>query len=163
MLKSPAEDGFYGGIDVSGEMVFGTLVIVSNMKIFISSYRIEPIMIFLIVLSTLLYIIFYTVISNTFVTSPEFGTFYMLMSAPQTYFALILFTFMFVLVDTGSQYLNVYINKWYLAHKEKHIKISAKKSRASKSVIKSKLAPYQSKSITNIYYLLINQFYVCLY
>jgi len=97
-------------------------------------------MIFLIAASVLLYILFYTTISNGIVLSPEFGTFYMLMSAPQTYFALILFTFMFVLVDTGTQYLNIYINKWYLTHKEKHIKVQAKKNKASKSTIKRKVA-----------------------
>jgi len=29
---------------------------------------------------------------------------------------------MFVLVDTGMQYLNMYINKWFLAQKEKTLK-----------------------------------------
>lgn len=38
----------------------------------------------------------------------------MLASAAQTYFVLTLFTFMFVLVDTGLHYLNTFINKWYL-------------------------------------------------
>ena len=107
----------YGGIFVSGGMVFGTIVIVSNMKILISSYKIEIVMIVLVALSTLTYIIFFIVISNGIVSSPQYGTFYMLMAAPQTYFALILFTFMFVLVDTGLNYLNIYINKWYLGQK----------------------------------------------
>lgn len=70
----------------------------------------------------------------------------MLMSAPQTYFALILFTFMFVLVDTGLQYLNSYINKWYAAQKAKHILEQQKKNAASKTVIKRKVTTYKSKS-----------------
>jgi len=37
----------------------------------------------------------------------------MLAEAAQTYFVLFLFTFMFVLVDSGLHYLNTYINKWY--------------------------------------------------
>ena len=117
------EEGRFGGIWVSGEMVFGTIVIVSNMKILISSYQISFVMIFFIAASVLLYILFYTTISGGVVSSNEYGTFYMLMSAPQTYFSLILFTFMFVLVDTGSQYLNMYINKWYLNHVEKHKRV----------------------------------------
>ena len=68
----------------------------------------------------------------------------MLMSAPQTYFALILLSFMFVLVDTGLQYLNQYINKWYQAQKEKAEKEQKKKSRQSKTVIKRKISTYKS-------------------
>ena len=70
----------------------------------------------------------------------------MLMSAPQTYFALILFTFMFVLVDTGLQYLNSYINKWYAAQKAKVMLEQQKKNAASKTVIKRKVTTYKSKS-----------------
>ena len=40
-----------------------------------------------------------------------------------------LFTFMFVLVDTGLQYLNIYINKWYLGQKAKAVKEQAKKEK----------------------------------
>ena len=54
----------------------------------------------------MLYILFYTTISEGFTVSDDFGTFYMLMSIPSTYFTLILFTFMFVLIDAGSIYLN---------------------------------------------------------
>ena len=60
----------------------------------------------------MLYILFYTTISTGFTVSDDFGTFYMLMSIPSTYFTLILFTFMFVLIDAGSIYLNKYINQW---------------------------------------------------
>ena len=45
------------------------------------------------------------------------------------YFSLMLFTFMFVLVDTGLQYLNIYINKWYIAQKDKAVKDQAKKDK----------------------------------
>ena len=103
---------------VPGELVFGTLVIVANIKLLVSSFLINWVMIVLILASVLLYIIFYIIISHCFEDSEDFGTFYMLMSAPQTYFTLMLFTFMFVLVDTGVHYCNYYINKWYLATKD---------------------------------------------
>ena len=54
-----------------------------------------------------------------------------------------LFTFMFVLVDTGLQYLNIYINKWYIAQKEKAVKDQAKKDKTSKSVIRRKVSIYE--------------------
>ena len=83
-------------------------------------------------------------ISGAVAASNDYGTFYMLMSAPQTYFALILLSFMFVLVDTGLQYLNQYINKWYQAQKEKAEREQKKKSRQSKTVIKRKISTYKS-------------------
>jgi len=117
------EDGMFGGLWVSGNLTFGTIVIVSNMKILISSFQVSIFNVFLVMASTLVYILFYTTISNGITISNDFGTFYMLMSAPQTYFALLLFTFMFVLIDSGSVYLNVYINKWHRAHLRKHEKM----------------------------------------
>ena len=54
-----------------------------------------------------------------------------------------LFTFMFVLVDTGLQYLNIYINKWYIAQKDKAVKDQAKKDKTSKSVIRRKVSIYE--------------------
>lgn len=63
------------------------------------------------------YCFFYALLSGTYVGSAEFGTFFMMMSGPQAYFTLILFTFMFVLLDTGLHYVNGYINKWYSSHK----------------------------------------------
>ena len=61
------------------------------------------------------------------------------------YFTLMLFTFMFVLVDTGLQYLNIYINKWYVAQKEKSVRDRAQKAKHSKSVIRRKVTVYNSK------------------
>ena len=83
------------------------------MKILISSYLISFWIIFFVLGSTLFYVLCYWLISAGMVNSQEYGSFYMVMSMPQTYFSLILFTFMFVLVDTGMQYLNMYINKWF--------------------------------------------------
>ena len=131
---------------VPGELVFGTLVIVANIKLLVSSFLINWVMIVLILASVLLYIIFYIIISHCFEDSEDFGTFYMLMSAPQTYFTLMLFTFMFVLVDTGVHYCNYYINKWYLATKDIAISEQKKKDQQSKSVIKRKVTSYKSKS-----------------
>jgi len=48
-----------------------------------------------------------------------YGTFYMLFAQSSSYFVIILFSFMFVLVDTGMSYLHVYINKWYLSAVDK--------------------------------------------
>ena len=42
-----------------------------------------------------------------------------------------LFTFMFVLVDTGLQYLNMYINKWWLNQKERAERIQRQKDKSS--------------------------------
>lgn len=53
-----------------------------------------------------------------------------------------LFTFMFVLVDTGLSYLNFYINKWYHKAIAKAKLIQAEKDNKSKSVIRHKVASY---------------------
>jgi len=134
---------------VPGELVFGTLVIVSNMKILISSYLISWWTIFFVFGSTIFYIICYAIISAAFLNSDQYGTLYMLLTAPQTYFTLILFTFMFVLVDTGLQYLNMYVNKWYLRAIERHKREQHLKDLTSKTVIRRKVTVYDSKYIWN--------------
>lgn len=65
-----------------GSLVYGALVIVSNMKIMISSYRINIGLVVLVLLSVLLYILSYVFISAGLVLSDEYGTFYMMMAAP---------------------------------------------------------------------------------
>ena len=52
---------------------------------------------------------------------------------------------MFVLVDTGLQYMNMYINKWYAASKIKALAEAKKKSAQSKSVIRKKVTSYKGK------------------
>ena len=93
--------------------MFGTLVIMVNVKIAISSFLVSFWMVFFIVISIAIYVVFYLFISMSFPISADYGTIHMLLEAPQAYFTLILFTFMFVLVDIGMQYLNIYITKWY--------------------------------------------------
>ena len=61
------------------------------------------------------------------------------------YFTLMLFTFMFVLVDTGLQYLNMYINKWYLTQRERAEIAQKKKDKLSQTTIKRQLSKYESK------------------
>lgn len=56
-----------------------------------------------------------------------------------------LFSFMFVLVDTGVSYMNIYINKWYLNSVDKAKKQQIRKDLQSKSVIKKKVTTYDSK------------------
>ena len=76
----------------------------------------------------------------------------MIVEAPQTYFTVILFTFMFVLIDCGLQYLNFYIDKWFKLQKEKAIREKAKKAKSSKSVIKRKItASNTSKQATSFF------------
>ena len=70
------------GIWVAGEFVFGCIVIVSNMKVLISSYLISWFQLFLIIGSTLFYVMCYVIISDSITISNEFGSFYMLMSLP---------------------------------------------------------------------------------
>lgn len=67
---------------MAGESVFGTLVIVANMKILISSFLINGWLIFFVLGSTLFYIFCYWMISYVFTSSAEYGTLYMLMEAP---------------------------------------------------------------------------------
>ena len=52
---------------------------------------------------------------------------------------------MFILVDTGLSYLNIYINNWYVKAVEKAKMIQKYKDKHSKSVIKRKVTQYQSK------------------
>jgi len=95
--------------------------------------------------SVLLYIGCYTTISMFFKYSDEYGTFYMMMSLESTYFALTLFTFMFVLVDLGLQYLTVYIDGWFNERKRKEELQLEIKKKSSKTVIKRKITTFTSK------------------
>ena len=79
----------------------------------ISSYLYSFWMLFFVIGSFVFYVFFYVFISMSFTASADYGTIHMLLEAPQAYFTLLLFTFMFVLVDMGMQYLNIYITKWY--------------------------------------------------
>ena len=143
---SSDEGGRFGGVWVPGELVFGTLVIVSNIKILISSFQITWWMLFFVIGSTAFYISNFTIISTVLVNSDQFGTFTMLAVQPASWFTLVLFTFMFVLVDTGLAYLNMYINKWYLRALERAERDRRMKAKRSKTVIKRKLTNFKSKS-----------------
>ena len=118
-FESPDQTGMYAGIWVSGEFVYMMIVIVANVKILVSSYLINIGILVSIIASILLYIFSYSMISGVFVLSKEYGTMYMMFSQTQSYFAFFLFTFMFVLIDTGVFYTSNYINKWYQLHVEK--------------------------------------------
>ena len=87
---------------MAGEFVFGALVIVANMKILISSYNIGFWLLFFVFGSTLFYIFVYWFMSKQLVASNEFGTFYQVFSNSQSYLIVILFSCMFVLIDTGN-------------------------------------------------------------
>ena len=67
---------------MTGEFIFGSLVIVSNMKIMISSYLINGYMLFFVIGSTLFYILCYVIISFCLTDSQEFGTLTMMLQAP---------------------------------------------------------------------------------
>ena len=54
---------------------------------------------------------------------------------------------MFVLVDSGLHYLNMYINKWFYAQKDRALRIQKAKQKHSTSVIRKKVTKYQSKSL----------------
>ena len=79
---SPDENGMFGGIFMGGEFIFGTLVIVSNMKIMISSYLVSGWMLFFVIGSTLFYVLCFVIISFGLTSSPEFGTLTMMLEAP---------------------------------------------------------------------------------
>mmetsp|Transcript_6511 Transcript_6511/g.7803 ORF Transcript_6511/g.7803 Transcript_6511/m.7803 type:complete len:253 (+) Transcript_6511:2820-3578(+) len=143
--ESPLIDGRYGGVYVSGNLVFMMLVIVSNMKILISSFLITYLLLFFVLGSVGFYYFVYVLEAGSMTTSEQYGTLLMLMSSAQSYFVIILFTFMFVLVDTGLHYLNIYINKWYELQLEKAKQLKQKKDMKSKSVIKRKLSTYKNR------------------
>jgi len=98
---SPNKDGLYSGVFVSGNLVFTMLVIVSNIKILISSYQVSGINLFFVFGSIGFYFLVFVLESKNMMSSEQFGTLYMMMTAVSTYFVFILCTFMFVLVDTG--------------------------------------------------------------
>merc|ERR1712156_363365 len=96
------------------------------MKILISSYRINWVILFLTFGSTAMYFIIYTLQSNTGPKSEQYGTLDML-------------------ARMGLTYLNIYINKWYFKAIEKAQLMQKKKDNMSKSVIKRKVSTYQSR------------------
>jgi len=137
--------GRYGGVWVPGELVFGALVFVSNIKILISSFLVTWWMLFFVFGSTIFYIINYVIISDAAVSSDQYGTLAMMAQQPASWFTLILFTFMFILVDTGLAYLNKYINKWYMQSVERAERNKLLKNKQSKTTIKRRLTNYQGK------------------
>ena len=68
------KNGKNGNIEVAGEFVFGTLVIVANMKILCSSFMISIFNVTLVIVSVLSYIVCFAIISSA-VNSAEYGTF----------------------------------------------------------------------------------------
>ena len=58
---SPGADGKYSGIWVSGNLIFTMLVIVSNMKIFISSYLINGLLLFFVIGSVAFYFLVFVI------------------------------------------------------------------------------------------------------
>lgn len=143
-LSSDAR-GDFGGIWMAGSLVFTTLVIVSNMKIMISSYLYNGWMLFFVIGSVLFYFLTFWLLSRFITSSDQYNNLHELCISTQTYLIVILFSFMFVLTDTGLQYLNIYINKWYLAQKELAIKQQQQRDKQSKSVIRRKVTSYKNR------------------
>jgi len=63
--KSPNNMGMYEGVWVSGNLIFTMLVIVSNMKIIISSYRIGGLILFVVIGSVSFYFLIFWLESIT--------------------------------------------------------------------------------------------------
>lgn len=59
---------------------------------------------------------------------------------------------MFVLVDTGTHYLNIYINHWYTAQRDKTLRQEKKKAlkSARDTAIKRKVTSFKSKLRFNL-------------
>ena len=52
---------------------------------------------------------------------------------------------MFVLTDTGLQYLNMFIRNWYMAEVQRAKKAQLAKDMQNKTVIKRKVSTYKCK------------------
>ena len=118
IYNEPNDVGKLNCMVSTGAFVFGSIVIVVNYKLFIASSQHSWIFTFIIVASVASYFGVFLIL-NSIPIYNDFGTFEMLFSEPISYFALVFFTFSYVLIDAGAKFANNQINTWYLDRKER--------------------------------------------
>ena len=96
-------------------------------------------------------VVFYIV--TLFPSLNEYGIFLRLFSFPQTYMAIFLFTSGYVLVDSGLHYLDIEINSWLIAKKEREETKAKKKAALDPTSERRRVSFYNSKLYTNLQYL----------
>jgi hypothetical protein len=124
--------------------VFGTIVVVVNIKVLISSYQYTVFNVALTMLGIVSFFVVFGLLS-TMVGYELTGDFIHLYSSPETYLVLFFFAFAYILIDSGLQQANVEITSWMLKQKEinkKRAKLAAFKDA---TVTRSKVTSYKSK------------------
>ena len=131
-------------MEVGGQFVFTSIVLVANFKILISSYQYNGWVLLWIFGSVIQFLVVFYIIT-LFPSANEYDIFVRLFSFPQTYYALLLFTSGYVLIDGGLHYGEREINRWYITRKEKEERRATLKAKADPSITRRRVSMYKSK------------------
>ena len=118
-FDSPSYVGMTASMQTAGALVFTCIVIVVNMKLFISSFEITWWLILLVMLSILSYFVCFWFLTWYSAEADDFDVFMELVTFAQTYAILIFFMFSYVLVDSGMRYASMEINAILERRKER--------------------------------------------
>ena len=105
-------------MEVGGQFVFTSIVLLANFKILVSSFQYSWWVVLWVAGSLISFVLVFWAIT-LFPVLDEFGIFARLFSFPQTYYALLLFTSGYVLIDGGLHYGEIEINNWLIQRKER--------------------------------------------
>ena len=96
--------------------MFGCIVIAVNYKLFIACTQHTWQSVTLILLSIGSYFGVFLVLDSIPIYN-DYGTFQVLFSEPISYFAIVFFTFSYVLIDAGAKFANSTVTSWYIRRK----------------------------------------------
>lgn len=102
--------GKMGSMQAAGSFTLTCIVIVSNIKLLISSFEITPILIILVALSIIIYLIAFWFITWYSPEADDYGVFIELFTFFETYALLYFFMTSYVLIDIGMSYTSMEIN-----------------------------------------------------
>lgn len=89
----------FAGWSEAGDFIFLCLVIISNLRVLISSHEISVVPVILQIACFVLYVTQAVLVTETFTTDSQYKTYYHIFHFPSMYFGLILFTFVFSATD----------------------------------------------------------------
>ena len=104
---SPAFNGKQGSMQMAGSFVMTSIVIVSNVKLLLSTFEITVWLNLLVIASIIVYFVSFWWITWYSPVVDDFGIFYELFENALTYVALIFFMSSYVLIDTGMRYASL--------------------------------------------------------
>ena len=133
-----------GSITSTGCFVFGGIVIAVNYKLLIACTQHTWQSVTLILLSIGSYFAVFLVLDNIPIYN-DFGTFQILFVQPISYFAIVFFTFSYVLIDAGAKFANSTVTSWYIKRKSILINKQKKVALQDPAMLREKVSTYHRK------------------